>query len=68
MKRQMKNLTYRNLMTVINRIMKKGYTFEESEKLARNIFDEFSARPEGLSIEARIEMIQKREGINHERL
>ena len=57
MKRQMKNLTYRNLMTVINRIMKKGYTFEESEKLARNIFDEFAARPEGMSIEARVERI-----------
>lgn len=62
MKRHMRNLTYRNLMIVINRIMKKGYDFTESEKMARNIFEEFSARPEGLSIEARIEMIQKREG------
>lgn len=66
--RHMKNLTYRNLMIVINRIMKKGYDFAESEKMARNIFEEFSARPEGLSIETRIEMIRKREGINHERL
>lgn len=61
MKRHMRNLTYRNLMVVINRIMKKGYDFTESEKMARNIFEEFSARPEGMSIEARIEMIQNKE-------
>jgi hypothetical protein len=41
--------------------MKKGYDFTESEKMARNIFEEFSARPEGLSIEARVEMIQGKE-------
>ena len=61
MKRHIRNLTYRNLMVVINRIMKKGYDFTESEKMARNIFEEFSARPEGMSIEARIEMIQNKE-------
>ena len=41
MTRQMRNLTYRNLMTVIKQIQAKGYDFEESERLARNIFAEF---------------------------
>ena len=53
----MKNLTYRNLMTVIRKIMKKGYDFSTSERLARNIFREFAACPNGKSIEERISLI-----------
>ena len=34
MRKQMRNLTYRNLMTVIKQIQAKGYDFEESERLA----------------------------------
>ena len=48
---QMRRLTYRNLMTVIRRIEAKGYDFQESERLARHIFAEFEARPQGMSIE-----------------
>lgn len=44
-----RNLTYRNLMIVIRRIQAKGYSFDESEKIARNIFSEYN--PNGLSIE-----------------
>ena len=53
----MKNLTYRNLMIVIRRIMKKGYDFSTSERLARNIFRDFAACPNGKSIEERISLI-----------
>ena len=35
----------------------KGYDFETSERLARSVFTEYAARPEGLSIEQRIERI-----------
>ena len=50
-----KNLTYRNLMIVIHKLEKKGYTFEEAEPIARNIFAEFN--PNGLSIERMTEMV-----------
>ncbi|MBR3240915.1 MAG: hypothetical protein IKF99_21075 [Oscillospiraceae bacterium] len=53
----MKNLTYRNLMIVIRKIMKKGYDFSTSEQLARNIFRDFAACPKGKSIEERISLI-----------
>jgi hypothetical protein len=53
----MKNLTYRNLMIVIRKIMKKGYDFSTSERLARNIFRDFAACPNGKSIEERISLI-----------
>lgn len=61
MKREIKNLTYHNLMVVIHKIEKKGYTFEEAEPLARHIFSEFTARPQGMSIEQRIEQILTKE-------
>ena len=57
MKKQMKNLTYRNLMSVIHKIEAKGYTFEEAEPMARRAFEDFKAQPLGLSIEQRIGMI-----------
>ena len=54
MRRQMRNLTYRNLMAVIHKLQAKGWTFEEAEGMARNFFAEFEARPLGLSIEERV--------------
>ncbi len=62
----MKNLTYRNLMTVIHKIEKKGYDFNTSEVLARNIFEEFLSRPLGISIEKRIGMILTKEEYERE--
>ena len=59
--RRMKNLTYRNLMTVIHKIEAKGYSFEESERVARRIIEDFKAQPLGLSIESRVDMILTKE-------
>lgn len=56
-----KNLTYHNLMIVIHKIQKKGYSFSESERLAKHIFSEFLARPLGMSINARINQILTKE-------
>lgn len=56
-----KNMTYRNLMIVIHKIQAKGWSFDESERMARNIFSEFSARPLGMSIEERISRIMTRQ-------
>ena len=57
----MKNLTYHNLMIVIRKLQKKGWSFEESEKMARRIFAQFEACPMGMSIEAQINQIQTKE-------
>lgn len=57
----MKNLTYYNLMVVIRNIQAKGYDFETSKRLARGVFDEFAACPQGLSIEERVRRILTRE-------
>ena len=57
----MKNMTYHNLMVVIRKIEAKGYGFKESERMARHIFDEFAARPQGMSIEERVRRILTRE-------
>ena len=56
-----KNKTYRNLMIVINKIQKKGYDFDEAERMARLIFDEFEARPLGMSIEEWVNRILPKE-------
>lgn len=61
MTRQMRNLTYRNLMAVIHKIESKGYDFEESERLARGVFDEFQNHPQGMSIEERVRRILTKE-------
>ena len=53
----MKNLTYHNLMAVIHKLQKKGYTMEEAEPIARNIFAEFQATPEGLTIQQRVDRV-----------
>lgn len=57
----MKNLTYYNLMVVIRKIQAKGYDFETSKRLARGVFDEFAACPQGLSIKERVRRILTRE-------
>ncbi len=62
----MKNLTYHNLMVVIHKIQAKGYDFEESKRLARNVFDEFAACPQGLSIEERVRRILTKEEFERE--
>ena len=59
--KQMKNLTYRNLMAAIRRIEAKGYDFKESEQMARRIFEEFQAQPTGVSIEERTNRIMSKE-------
>ena len=56
-----KRLTYYNLMVVIHKIEAKGYDFEVSRRLARNIFSEFEASPHGLSIEERVRRILTKE-------
>ena len=56
----MKNLTFHNLMAVIRTIEAKGWTFEKAERTARTIFQEFAARPEGLSIEERVRRVLMR--------
>ena len=68
MRKQMRNLTYRNLMTVIKQIQAKGYDFEESEWLARNIFAEFESRPLGMSIEERVRRVLTKEEWEKENL
>ena len=59
-----KNLTYRNLLIVTHRIERKGYDFQTSLKLARNIFNEFN--PNGLSIEAMTNRILTKEEFKKE--
>lgn len=61
MTRQMRNLTYNNLMAVIRKIEAKGYDFQESERLARNIFAEFQNHPQGMSIGGRVRRMLKKE-------
>lgn len=56
-KKQIKRLTYRNLLIVIHKIEAKGYDFKEAETIARRIFEDFQIQPLGLSIEERIGMI-----------
>jgi hypothetical protein len=52
----MKNRTYRNFLIIFNRIKKKGWNQEEAAEITRNIFDQFEAHPNGLSIEAMAKM------------
>lgn len=64
----MRNLTYRNPMTVIKQIQAKGYDFDESERLARNIFAEFQSSPQGMSIEERVRRVLTKEEWEKENL
>ena len=61
MTRQMRNLTYRNLMAVIRKIEAKGYTFEEAEPVTRTIFAEFESQSQGMSIEERARRVLTKE-------
>ena len=60
-----KNLTYRNLMIIVHKLEKKGYTFEEAVPLARNIFAEFN--PNGLSIGRMTEMVLTKSEFENEK-
>lgn len=57
MTKQIKNLTYHNLMVVIKKIQDKGWSFKEAEQSAKHIFAEYEANPCGLSIQARINQL-----------
>ncbi len=61
MKNHIRKLTYYNLMVVIRKIMAKGYTMEEAEPVARNIFAEYEACPNGISIETRVGQVLTKE-------
>lgn len=50
-----KNLTYHNLMIVIHKLMKKGYTMAEAELIAKGIFAAYY--PGGMSIEQRVNQV-----------
>ena len=39
--RNIKNKTYNNLMLVIGKIQKKGYSFEEAREIAEHLFADF---------------------------
>ena len=56
-----KNLTYRNLLAVIHKLEKKGYSFSEAEPMARRIFEEYQSSPLGVSIEERVNRIMSKE-------
>ena len=58
-------MTYRNLMAVIRKIEAEGRSFDEAEKMARNIFTEY--RPQGMSIEERVRCRKEWERENRER-
>lgn len=47
-----KNLTYRNFMVIMNRVMRKGYNKEEAESITRGIFSLHEANPNGWSVES----------------
>ena len=66
MKRHIKRLTYRNLMIVIHKIMDKGYTMDEAEPIARRLFDEYEANPQGWCIEQMISMVLTKEEYEEE--
>lgn len=66
MERQIKNRTYHNMMIVVRKIQNKGWDFDESVRLAKNIFDEFENHPLGLSINARINQILTKEEFEKE--
>lgn len=55
-----KNHTYRNHMIVLNRIMKKGYTFSEADVITRNVFSNYGDG-NGHSVEWLTEQILSKE-------
>lgn len=59
--RTIKNKTYHNFMQVMKQIQAKGYDISEAERMTHHIFDEYLARPEGLSVWQRVCMIVSKE-------
>jgi len=55
----MKYRTYKNMERATQMIFDKGYTWEEANKMAINIFDSYD--PKGLSIEGHISKILSKE-------
>ena len=53
----MKRKTYGNVMKAIKIIQKKGYTFDESSKIALQCFDNAESNPNGFSVEWYLEKI-----------
>ena len=56
-KYRIRNRNYRNFMIVMRWLAVKGYDHDECEEMARRIFDEYEANPNGLSVEQRVDMI-----------
>lgn len=54
-----KNKTYRNVLILTKRIQKKGYTFEESNEMAINCFNEYN--PYGIGVETIADKIINKE-------
>lgn len=61
-----KNLTYRNFLIIMNRIMRKGYNKKEAESITRGIFSMKEANPNGVSIEMLEGMIIRKEDYDAE--
>ena len=57
-------MTYRNLVAVIRKIEAENRSFDEAEKMARNVFTEY--RPQGMSIEERVRCREEWERENRE--
>ena len=55
------NLSHENLLILIKEIPQKDCDFSEAETLAGNVFSEFRARTEGLSVEQRADRILTKE-------
>lgn len=56
--RNIKNKTYNNLMLVIGKIQKKGYSFEEAREIAEHLFADFQPNSNSVwTMEKRIDII-----------
>ena len=55
-----KNRTYKNFVSALNKIQAKGYDKDEAYAITDNIFKEFEANPLGLSIEVRINRVMNK--------
>ena len=53
----LRNMTYYNLMAVTKKIQDKGYDFDEAVEIARMIFAEYQARPQGINVEERLRRV-----------
>lgn len=62
--KKIKNKTYNNFIYIMKQIQKKGYTAAEAEKLTHGIFDAYTANPNGISIETRLNRIISKDEYN----